>query len=887
MAGRDTKGDRHDPDHPVPRAHRRAQQDRALGALVQPPRGAAVRAERQGRVLRGAQLGRRLRHLARCSSTGSAGATPRRSSRGMLVRDVRACRSGRRSTPCWCDDRGFVDAGRRRVPHTAPDEYLLTSAAAQPRWFADLGSGGCDVRSRTSATTTAMLALQGPRSRELLARARPRGRGPPVLRRTVPAKIAGAAVTVSRTGYTGDLGYELLGRRGRRARRPGRGARGRAGATASGRSARTPCMMLRIEAGLAADRRRVRSTPATPGTTPTGSRPRSSAGAGCSRGAARPTTAPSSARRAIRARAGGAAPRAGPLRGIVVDWRRLRPPLSRRRPAPAQVEHPPALTESMVYDDDGRAGRLLRRASCTRPVLQRHIGHRPGAARTSRRRAPECSSSSRSTTAARQVRGRRSPRLPFFDPERKDGDDEQRRDHPRHRTYDAIVVGGGHNGLVNGAYLAKAGLRTLVLERRHLVGGAAITEELRPGLLVHDVLLRPQPAAARDRPRARPGQARLHAADDAVRRSTRPGRRLPAARRRPRAEPPGDPPALAARRRRLRRSTTTTWTGSARRCGRCFDNPPPNIFGNDPEDEARRGVAAATTSAASSSRCMHDVVRLLTGSAADCARRLLRARGAQGLPRLLEHHRLQGRADVAGLRPGAALPQAGRARRPPRLVGVPQGRQRRLHPGAGARRRGVRRRDPARRRRSTSVITKDGRAVGRRARRRHRVLRAPVVVSRARPAAYVPRAGRPARAARTTSSTTCERMRFRGVVGQGELRPRRAAEPSRAADTRRPLRRLHQHRTDHRVRRARLRRGQVRLVLRAALHRRARSSRVVDPDMAPPGKHVMSCFVQYAPYELRGSDWETEREQLRRHGAGACSSRSSRASATWCCSARS
>ena len=39
------------------------------------------------------------------------------------------------------------------------------------------------------------------------------------------------------------------------------------------------------------------------------------------------------------------------------------------------------------------------------------------------------------------------------------------------RTYDAIVIGGGHNGLTNGAYLAKAGLRTLILERRHLVGG--------------------------------------------------------------------------------------------------------------------------------------------------------------------------------------------------------------------------------------------------------------------------------------------------------------------------------------------------------------------------------------------------------------------------------
>ena len=47
--------------------------------------------------------------------------------------------------------------------------------------------------------------------------------------------------------------------------------------------------------------------------------------------------------------------------------------------------------------------------------------------------------------------------------------------------YDAIIIGGGHNGLVNGCYLARAGLRTLVLEKRHLVGGAAITEELLPG----------------------------------------------------------------------------------------------------------------------------------------------------------------------------------------------------------------------------------------------------------------------------------------------------------------------------------------------------------------------------------------------------------------------
>ena len=73
-------------------------------------------------------------------------------------------------------------------------------------------------------------------------------------------------------------------------------------------------------------------------------------------------------------------------------------------------------------------------------------------------------------------------------------------------AWDAVVVGGGHNGLVAAAYLAKAGLRTMVLERRPIVGGASVTEEVFPGVhfsrLAYSAgLLRPEIIAELELPR--------------------------------------------------------------------------------------------------------------------------------------------------------------------------------------------------------------------------------------------------------------------------------------------------------------------------------------------------------------------------------------------------
>src|SRR4051812_49611073 len=75
-------------------------------------------------------------------------------------------------------------------------------------------------------------------------------------------------------------------------------------------------------------------------------------------------------------------------------------------------------------------------------------------------------------------------------------------------NYDVIIIGGGHNGLVNAAYLARAGRKGLVLERRHVLGGAAAPEEIHPGFkspVCASVVPRLRPETTRERALPRHG----------------------------------------------------------------------------------------------------------------------------------------------------------------------------------------------------------------------------------------------------------------------------------------------------------------------------------------------------------------------------------------------
>ncbi len=125
---------------------------------------------------------------------------------GVLARDIRTCAPGNAQYTVWCDDRGFV-VEDGVILRPARDEFLLTSAEPNLAYFSDL-IGRDQVSIEEVSHDYGVLAIQGPRSRDLLARLVPDVATLPFFG-IASGTIAGAPVTVSRTGYSGDLGYEI------------------------------------------------------------------------------------------------------------------------------------------------------------------------------------------------------------------------------------------------------------------------------------------------------------------------------------------------------------------------------------------------------------------------------------------------------------------------------------------------------------------------------------------------------------------------------------------------------------------------------------------------------------------------------------------------------
>ena len=125
---------------------------------------------------------------------------------GVLARDIRTCAVGHGQYTAWLDDRGFV-VEDGVIFRTAADEYLLTCAEPNQAYFTAFVARH-RVTIEDVSEASAVLSIQGPKSREILSCLSPAVADLPYFG-LASATIGGADVTISRTGYTGDLGYEL------------------------------------------------------------------------------------------------------------------------------------------------------------------------------------------------------------------------------------------------------------------------------------------------------------------------------------------------------------------------------------------------------------------------------------------------------------------------------------------------------------------------------------------------------------------------------------------------------------------------------------------------------------------------------------------------------
>jgi len=125
----------------------------------------------------------------------------------VMARDITRLGVGRVTYCCWCDDEGkVVDDGT--VTRWGEEHYRVTAAEPSLRWF-EQGMQGQDVTIEDSSQRIAALALQGPRSRAVLADCSDAPLDRLEFFRATTARLDGVEVGIPRTGYTGDLGYEI------------------------------------------------------------------------------------------------------------------------------------------------------------------------------------------------------------------------------------------------------------------------------------------------------------------------------------------------------------------------------------------------------------------------------------------------------------------------------------------------------------------------------------------------------------------------------------------------------------------------------------------------------------------------------------------------------
>jgi phytoene dehydrogenase-like protein len=424
------------------------------------------------------------------------------------------------------------------------------------------------------------------------------------------------------------------------------------------------------------------------------------------------------------------------------------------------------------------------------------------------------------------------------------------------KNYDAIIVGGGHNGLTHGAYLARAGLKVLIIERRHLVGGAAITEELYPGFSFTTFsyalsLLRPDIVQELDlvkhgfMPILMPssfapmengdylllGQDRDENIKEILRHSAH------------------DADAMDRYEYDMERVCQLVKP--------LFDKAPPNIFGKSPEDLADLAELAGHLRGAEP-KVVHDMVRLLTGSVADflddyfesdILKGYIASSGiigtkvgpmSQGSGLVLLFHSMgehDGHFGAWAFHKGGnggftqVLARAAQAYGAEILLDSPV----------------------------DSVITKDGQAVGV-ALEDGTEFTARVVVSALDPRRTFTQLVEP-RELPSDLVENIDRYKFQGTSAKVNFAldglPKYPALGDRSDQYRGfinvgPSMEYLERAFDD----AKYGWFSQRPYIDGAIQS------IVDPDMAPPGKHVMSSFIQYVPYHLKGSDWDTERQNL-------------------------